>query len=164
MALRIFLELSDGIKGESQDKTYKDKIQIENWTWHVSNPASFERGQGGSSGVVNVNDISLTKFVDLSSKDLIKYLCAGNHMATGKLTVLKDTGADELLPYYVIDLKKVKVTSYSASAADSADKLMETFTLAFEQFLVTYTLQSETGGAGTSGSAGYNIATTEKLS
>jgi type VI secretion system secreted protein Hcp len=162
MALRIFLDLSEGIKGESQDKGYKDKIQIEAWSWGITNPASFERGSGGSSGVVNVQNINLTKYVDLSSKDLISYLTTGKHMATGKISVLKDSG-DDLIPYYVIDLKKVKVTSYQANAADSADKLMESFSVAFEEFVVTYTLQTEKGGAGSTASVGYNIATTAKV-
>jgi len=71
MAVDIFLELTD-VEGESQDKTMKDKkaMDILAWSWGMSQPGSTHFGQGGGAGKVNVQDISLTKYVDAASATL----------------------------------------------------------------------------------------------
>jgi len=72
MAVDIFLKLSNNIRGESQDATYKDNIDVLAWSWGMSQSGTTHMGPGGGGGKVSVQDLSINKYVDLSSNDLIK--------------------------------------------------------------------------------------------
>ena len=72
MAVDMFLKL-DGIKGESQDKSHKDEIAILAWSWGVSNSGSAHLGGGAGSGKVNIQDLSLTKYIDVATPDLVLF-------------------------------------------------------------------------------------------
>src|SRR5919197_1518553 len=70
MAVDMFLHV-DGIKGESRDAQHKDDIDVLAWSWGASNSGSAHMGGGGGSGKVNVQDLSITKYVDKSSPLLL---------------------------------------------------------------------------------------------
>ena len=95
MAIDIFLELT-GVAGEAQDKTMKDKkaIDILAWSWGMSQSGTTHMGKGGGAGKVNVQDISLTKYVDASSATLMQFCCQGKHIDKGTLTLRKASGSD----------------------------------------------------------------------
>src|SRR5690348_6092500 len=88
MAVDMFLKL-DGIKGESLDSKHKDEIQIESFSWGLAQTGTMSAGMGGGAGKVNVHDISVTKYVDKSSPELMLACCNGKHIPSGLLTVRK---------------------------------------------------------------------------
>ena len=47
MAVDMFLDIKGEIKGESQDKTHKDEIDVLAWSWGMSQSGSFHVGGGG---------------------------------------------------------------------------------------------------------------------
>ena len=49
MAFDAFLKI-DGIEGESTDKTHPGEIEIQSFSWGVSNTASGGAGGGGGAG------------------------------------------------------------------------------------------------------------------
>ncbi len=158
MAVDIFLELSNEIKGEAQDDVHKDKIDILAWSWGMSNSGTTHMGGGGGGGKVNVQDISISKYVDLASNDLIKKCADGTHIDTGKLTVRK-SGGTAPVEYFIIDFKELMVTSYQTGGSkDGLDRIQENLTLNFRYFQITYTLQDEFGVAGAQSLAGWDIA------
>ncbi|PYF09874.1 type VI secretion system (T6SS) effector Hcp [Rhodobacter viridis] len=81
MSVDIFLKLSNNIKGESQDTTYKDNIDVLAWSWGLTQSGTTHVGGGGK---VNVSDIMLTKYVDLASNDLIKRCTSGWDIAANE--------------------------------------------------------------------------------
>jgi type VI secretion system secreted protein Hcp len=158
MAVDIFLELSNNIKGEAQDDVHKDKIDILAWSWGMSNSGTTHMGGGGGGGKVNVSDISISKYVDLASNDLIKKCADGTHIDTGKLTVRK-SGGDAPVEYFIIDFKELMVTSYQTGGSkDGLDRIQENLTLNFRYFQITYSLQEESGIAGAQSLSGWDIA------
>ena len=66
MAVDIFLKL-DGVAGESKDKVHSKEIDILSWSWGMANSGSAHVGWGAGSGKVNVQDVSLSKYIDSSS-------------------------------------------------------------------------------------------------
>ncbi|MGL4321155.1 MAG: Hcp family type VI secretion system effector [Paracoccaceae bacterium] len=163
MAVDIFLKLSNGIKGESQDATHKDEIDIHSWNWGLSNSGTTHEGGGGGGGKVNVNDITFTKYVDLASNDLIKRCADGSHIDTGRLVVRK-AGGGKPVEYFVVDFNMILVSAYTTGASKGdLDRISETVTLNFRKFNITYTLQTEKGGDGTSQSFGWDIAKNETV-
>lgn len=110
MAVDMFIKIGN-IEGESVDAEHKKEIDVLSWTWGMSNSGSAHHGTGAGSGKVNVRDLSLSKFVDKSSTNLIMSCCKGTHFPEAKLVVRK--AGDSPLEYIKITLTDVLVTSVS---------------------------------------------------
>jgi len=155
MAVDMFLEI-DGVKGESVDKTHKDKIDIMSWQWGIANSGTFHHGSGGGAGKASFQDITITKFVDAASPNLMTFCANGKHFTKGKIIVRK--AGEKPLEYLTIEFEKVLVTSYSTGGSGGQERLTEHVTLNFAQVKVEYTTQSEKGGKGTPHAFSWNIA------
>jgi len=160
MAVDMFLEL-DGIKGESSDKTHKGKIDLLAYSWGLSNTGTFHIGSGGGSGKANFQDISVTKYVDAASSDLMLACSSGKHIAKGKLIVRKS--GENPLEYVVFEFSKLLVSSISTGASTGEERLTENVTFNFAEVKHTYTAQSAEGGKGDTFPFGWNIAENVKL-
>ena len=72
MAVDIILMI-DGIKGESQISEFKDEgIDVLSWNWGMTQSGTTHQGPGAGSGKVNVSDITFSKYLDLSTPELLK--------------------------------------------------------------------------------------------
>lgn len=155
MAVDMFLDL-EGVKGESLDGKYKDKIDILAWSWGASNAGSAHMAGGSGAGKVNVQDISITKYIDAASADLFKACCNGQHFAKAKLIVRK-AGKDPL-EYVTIEMEQVMITSVSTGGSGGEDRLTENVTLNFAKFKFKYAGQSDKGAASAKAEMGWDIA------
>lgn len=155
MAVDIFLDIPP-LKGEAQDKTHKEKMDILAWSWGMSNSASGHMGGGAGSGKVNVHDISVTKYIDKASTDLMKYCCSGKHFDKATLIIRK--AGDKPLEYLTITMNQIFVTSISTGGSGGEDRLTENVTLNFSKVKVEYKQQDEKGGMGASPSMTWDIA------
>src|ERR1700728_342942 len=110
MAVNIILDL-DGVTGESHFENYEGKIDVESFSWAVSNSGSAHMGGGASGGGVGqMADINLTKSVDASSPILMYYCYSGDHIATGRLHVF-ESGGQQKVEYIEIELTEIYITS-----------------------------------------------------
>ncbi|WP_308917913.1 type VI secretion system tube protein Hcp [Jannaschia sp. LMIT008] len=158
MAVDIFLRLSNSIRGESQDATHRDNIDVMEWNWGLTQSGTTHMGAGGGGGKVNVQDITLTKYVDLASNDLIKRCTSGEHIDSGELIVRK-SGGNAPIEYFILKMENIMITSYQTGGSkDGLDRIQETLTLNFRKFEITYTLQEESGAAGAQTATGWDIA------
>src|SRR5271163_751857 len=107
MAVDMFLKLN-GVKGESKDKVHTKEIDVLAWSWGMSNSGTAHVGGGAGSGKVNVQDITISKYVDSSSPKLILACCNGTHYANGQLTVRKAGGNP--VEYIKVKLETVMIT------------------------------------------------------
>ena len=155
MAVDIFLKL-DGVTGEAQDQTHKDEMDILAWSWGMSQSGTTHMGSGGGAGKVNVQDLSVTKYVDNASPTLMKFCCKGKHIDTGKLTVRK--AGDTPLEYITIEFQELLVAAISTGGSGGEDRLTENLTLNFRKFQITYTLQEANGVAGAQALVGWDVA------
>ena len=160
MAVDMFLKL-DGIKGESVDSKHKDEIAVLAWSWGMSNSGSAHLGGGAGSGKVNVQDLSLTKYIDVSTPDLMLSCCNGKHIAKAQLTVRK--AGETALEYMIIKFEDLLVASLSTGGSGGEDRLTENVTLNFAKVNVEYTQQDQKGGAGAKPKMGWDIAANKKL-
>jgi len=145
MAMDMFLEL-EGIKGEAQDGTHKEKIDVLAWSWGMSQSGTTHMGSGSGSGKVSVQDLSLTKYIDKSSPALVQHCSNGKHIKKGKLIVRK--AGEKPLEYVVIELEDIIVTAVSSGGSGGEDRLTENVTLNFAQFDYKYTVQNTDGSKG----------------
>lgn len=154
MAVDMFIKIGD-IKGESQDDTHKQEIDVLAWSWGLSQSGTAHAGGGAGAGKVNVQDLSLTKWVDSSSTALMVAACKGTHIKEAKLTVRK--AGDSPLEYIKITLEEVLVSSLQTGGSGGEDRLTENVVLNFGKFKVEYTPQKQDGSADATTTAAWDI-------
>jgi type VI secretion system secreted protein Hcp len=156
MAVDMFLKI-DGVQGESKDKTHSKQIDVLAWSWGLSNTGSAHVGGGAGSGKVNVQDVSITKWVDSASPKLVLACCEGSHYSQVLLTVRKAAGKAPL-EYVKITLSEVLIAGISTGGSGGEERLTENVTLNFGKFSMDYTPQQDDGSAGTAINAAWDVA------
>ena len=159
MAVDMFLKL-DGIKGESKDAKHKDEIHIESFSWGLSQTGAHGAGGGGGAGKVSVHDISVTKFLDKASPELMLACCNGKHIKEGLITVRK--AGENPVEYLKIKLSDILISGVQ-DAGHGSDLLTENVTLNFAKFHVDYQEQGKDGkAAGGPVSMGWDVKANTK--
>jgi len=147
----MLLQLA-GVVGESADAKHKEFIDLVSWSWGMLSPTDVSTGHAYAK--MKIEDFKIVKRADRSSPVLIQYLKENTIVKSGHLIVRKAGGADPL-PYYEIDFKNVRVTSFRTHTENM--ELVETVTLAFESATFKYIPQSATGAKG-GGTVEYTVA------
>ncbi|MDO9072281.1 MAG: type VI secretion system tube protein Hcp [Rubrivivax sp.] len=155
MAVDMFLKI-DTIKGESVDHKHAGEINVLAWSWGMSNSGSAHLGAGAGSGKVNVQDLSITKYIDKSSTELMLAACNGKHFKEATLYVRK--AGEKPLEYLKIKFTEVLVTSVSTGGSGGEDRLTENVSLNFAKVNVDYTPQKADGSGEATLSMGWDIA------
>ncbi|MCQ8895760.1 type VI secretion system tube protein Hcp [Limnobacter humi] len=156
MAVDMFLKIK-GVDGESVDKVHAKEIDILSWSWGMSQSGTTHTARGGGAGKVSVQDLSITKYTDKSTPNLIKACCNGKHFEEAVLTVRK--AGEQPLEYVILTMKDVLVTNVSEGGSGGDDRLTENITLNFAEFSYVYVPQKRDGGADGKVEATFNIAT-----
>jgi type VI secretion system secreted protein Hcp len=141
MAVEAFLKLGD-IKGESIKDGFKEQMEILAWSWGVSNSGTMHRAEGGG-GQANIQDISFTKYMDAASAALLGASVQGTRIKEAVFSVRKAGGKP--LPYLIIKLDDVLVSSYSTGGSGGEDTFTENLTLNFNKVNFSYQPQDKTG-------------------
>ena len=160
MAMDMFIKIGS-LKGESRDKTHKEEIDVLAWSWGMSNSGSAHVGDGAGSGKVSVQDLSITKYIDKTTPDLMLAACNGKHFDKAVLVVRK--AGETPLEYLTITMEEVLITNVSTGGSGGEDRLTENVTINFAKVNVDYKEQSATGGVGATPSMGWNIAENVKV-
>jgi len=156
MAVDILLKI-DGVDGESKIAGHEDEIDILAMNWGMSNAGTMSVGGGGGSGKVDIQDLSLTKYIDKSTPSLMRSCCSGEHFTEAILTVRKSGG--EALEYLVITMEKVFVTSLTTGGSGDQDRVTENVTLNFAKFKSSYTPQKDDGSGDAAIDLTWNVET-----
>ena len=153
----ILLDIPD-IKGQSTLKGFEDKIEVLSMSHGVAmqvtaSPSATER----TSGRPNHQDLTVSKYVDLSTCPLIAACNAGTNLKTVTITVGRnDAGA--ILPYLVYTLENTIVSSSSVSSG-GGDRPTETLTFNYSKIKWDFTEQKvDTGKKGNNGAV-WDLAT-----
>lgn len=158
MAVDMFLKIP-GVDGESKDKTHGGAIDILAWSWGMSQSGTFHTGSGGGAGKVNVQDLSITKYVDKSSKNLIENCSNGKAFSEANVIVRK--AGENPLEYIKIKMEQVMVTAVSTGGSGGEEKLTENVVLNFAKVSYTYTPQKPDGTGDAAMEYTYDIAANE---
>lgn len=143
-ATDMFLKLGN-TRGESQDAKHKGEIDVLAWSWGESNNAARVR-RNGSAAPDCIQDLSLTKFVDRASPDIIMDAILGSNISEAILTMRRSGEGQQ--EYLVLKLSDVSVSSYSTGGAGGQDRLTENVSLHFLRMEGTYRQQQPDGSLG----------------
>ena len=155
MAVDVFLKI-EGIKGESVVEGHKDEIDILSWNWGATQSGTMHLGPGGGSGKVNVTDLTVSKYLDKATPNLLLSCMVGKHIKTATLIARK--AGTKPVDYIKVAMENVLISSVSQAGGDGQDRFTETVTLNFSKVTYDYTGQKEDGSAVAPVQAIYDIA------
>lgn len=158
----IFLKFTPDVEGESKDNENTGWIEIESFSYGISNPSYAQSGSGASGGQATFADLSLAKRVDKATAALLLKAASGQHFDKAELVLYK-AGGEGRVKYLEITLEKVYITSYSLGGSDGSGVPMESISCSYSQIRQKYTLQDDQGGTGASTEFGWNVATNEAV-
>ncbi len=156
MAVDMFLKI-DSIKGDAEDDKHKGEIEVLSWTWSVTQTGTTHSGTGGGAGKANVQDISVTKYVDRATPILLKHCLSGIHVKEAVLTVRKAAGTKPL-EYVKMKMKEAIISSLTTGGHGSDERLTETLGINFALVEFEYVPQKPDGSGDASIPMTWNIA------
>jgi type VI secretion system secreted protein Hcp len=169
-AVDYFLKI-DGIKGESQDQSHKDEIDIMSFSWGMAQQGTASKGGGMGAGKVAVSDIVVKKEVDASSPKLFDACATGKHIASAQLTCRKAGGS--AIEYWTIKLTDILISSIhqqppvpvttpgGATQPAGTGSLLheEVVTINYSSYEASYKGQQKDGTAGGAVTSKFNVKT-----
>jgi type VI secretion system secreted protein Hcp len=158
MAVDMFLKL-DGIEGEAVDHAHAKEIDVLAWSWGGSQSGSTHMFEGSGAGKVNIQDLSITKYIDKATNTCWQKMSQGAHIANATLVVRK--AGEKPLEYYTIKMTDVIITSISTGGSGGEDRLTENLTLNFAKVECIYKPQDKKGAGKADVLYGYDIAKNE---
>ena len=160
MANAVFLKL-EGIKGEATDSEHADEIDVISWSWGMAQTGSGHQGKGATAGRVEINDLTINKYMDKSSANLVKHCCLGKPIPKATLTVQR--AGEKKVKALQLELEHVTITNYlpNGSGTPGDEIPMESLGLKFKKFKFKYTPQLEDGTADAEIEQLWNVETNE---
>jgi type VI secretion system secreted protein Hcp len=149
---------SPDVKGESNDKQYKDAIELDGWSWNGSNPSSHGYGSGGGVGKVTHSGITCQKRHCKASMALFGKLNNGEHFGEAVIHCRKKTGNDgNALEFLKITMKNCTVSNLQMGGNSNSD-VMDSFILDYEEIKWEYTEQTADGKKGAVVQQGWSVS------
>jgi type VI secretion system secreted protein Hcp len=158
----VFLKL-DGVQGESLDARHKGEIPILSYTQGFTGPfARGAAGTGAGAGKTICGPVTITKFVDVSSPDLILSVANGKHIPKAVFTFRRPGQAQ--FEYYKVTLEDVIITEVEQTGSSSAAaRAMEKVSLMGRRFSFEYVQQAPDGRIGARPKAGWDCVANSKV-
>ncbi len=157
----------DGIKGEARGSSSKDEIDLESWSFGLTQASSFgSGGGGGGAGKAGFQDIQFRARMSSASPKLLDACATGKHIPKAILTCRKAGGKQEV--FYTLTMTDVLVSSYRTGAAGSGGReggsaAIDNFSLNFGRIEVAYKEQNAKGGTGASVQTGWDVRKNVKV-
>ena len=162
MAVDAFLKI-DGIDGESTDRAHKDSIEVESFSWGLSQSGSLAFGGGGGAGKVQFQDFHFSSNTSKASPKLMLACATGEHIKKAELFCRKAGGesANSGADFLKLTLTDVLVSSYNN--AGNGQNVSDQVSFAFAKIEFTYVPQNADGAAGTPVTAGWDLKANKKV-
>jgi type VI secretion system secreted protein Hcp len=134
-ALDMYLKF-DNVKGDSVDDGHKDWIDVLAWSWGLST---------NGKGKTCVQNLSVTKYIDSSTDDLIQAIPA--NMVFNRAQLVVKRAGEQQIDYIALDMSGVAITSVSTGGSGGEDRLTENVTFSFTELTGKFTPQNQNGTA-----------------
>ena len=146
MFLKATGQRTGEIRGESNDKTFPNQIEVIDWNWGMSAPTAVG---GQRTARTQFRELKIVKTVDNASTALMSVMTTNELMPTVVLTVRKSGGLNASLPYFKMTLEGARISEYDVQSdvnSTGAPTLTEHVSFSFKRVTIDYTLQGGDGG------------------
>lgn len=164
MAASDYFLCIDGIKGESHDAAMQSKgcIDIESFSWGVSQGGTFGFGGGGGAGRALAQDFHFVMKVNKASPDLMLACASGKHFPGATLILRKAGGKQEV--YATFKLTDLLVSSFQTGGTTGSELLpIDQISLNFSRIEWEYRMQKPDGTPDAPVKGGYDFKANKKL-
>lgn len=144
-AMEMFLRL-DGIQGESAARGHEGEIDILSWSWGLAQSITNRLSGGSLTSRTVFQDITLQKYLDKSTPELLLHCSSGGPIARATLTIRK--AGDSPGEFYRITLTDVMISRVEQGGAIQEDRFTEQISINFATIKVEYTVTRPDGSAG----------------
>jgi type VI secretion system secreted protein Hcp len=145
MPADIFIKIESApIKGESKDEKHTDELEVQSWSWGVSNTGNTHTATGSGTAKAAVQDLSFSMDIDKATPVMFGGSTKGTHY--GKVTLVQRKAGDKPLEFFKVTMENVLISS--VQLASSGEKPHVNVSLNFGKFKVEYTPQTDKGGEG----------------
>lgn len=128
-----FLKI-DGIPGDATDKAHAGEIQIDSFSWGVTNSGSTHvGGGGGGAGKAQFQDFHFSTATSKASPELMFATASGEHIDKAVLSV-SSTG-ERPFDFFVVTLEDLLVSSFQSGGSTT---LTDSFSLNFSKITVEH--------------------------
>ena len=157
-----FLKI-EGIEGGAVDDKHKGEIDIQSFSWGLSQTGGFGTGGGGRAGKVSLQDFHFVAKTGIQSPVLMQATATGQHFKKATLTVRK-SGERQFDEYLKIELEQVLVSSYQIGGTDIGDDALphDQVSLNFQKIVMQVTPEGVDGAPGPPVTASYDVKASVK--
>src|SRR5262245_4518332 len=160
-AVDYFLKV-EGIEGESTDKTHKNTIQVESFSWGETQTGSSSHGSGGGAGKVLMQDFHFVTKFSKASPSLFLACATGQHIKKAELFCRKAGGKQE--EFLKVTLTDLLVSSYQTGGSGHSDIVpTDQISLNFSKIEFEYKEQKPDGTLAGPTKAGYDAKANQKV-
>jgi len=129
----------DGIPSDNETPEHKGQTQVLAWSWGASNSGAGRRhraatcteGEDECAAEVTMQDISMTKFQDATTAQLLSAMVQSKVIKKVVFTVVKPKAKDR--PLMRITFENVTISSVSMGGSGGEDRFTENLTFSFEK-------------------------------
>jgi type VI secretion system secreted protein Hcp len=158
VAARVFLKI-EGIKGESTDAKHAGEIDVEAFSWGVTQSGSASGGGGSGAGKASFSDFSFVTRSTTASPQLMLACATGKHLKEAVLTARR-SGASPV-EFLKITFTDLLISSYQESGGD--DVPGDSVSFDFAKIKFEFTAAGAKGTAGARVSAGWDQKASKKF-
>lgn len=157
-SMDYFLKVDD-IKGDSVDERYRDWIDIQSFSWGVTNSTGGSQGGGGGAGKPVFQDFSWSQIVDSSIPPMFVALTQGKRIKEITLEVVRPGGAKSSGPFFQMSFEDAVLSSLTV--VGTGEEPIATLSFSYSKVELVYTPQDPKGGNGKESSGSWDL--NEKL-
>lgn len=151
-----FLQFNEpDIKGESIDEKHKNWIDIDSFSWGVTQSAPVGGGGGGRTGKAVFQDFSWSQELDKSVTGLFSSIAAGKHIK--KAVVDFQSIGETPFVYFKMTFEEVFLTQVSLSGSGD-DRPMVEGSFSYDKIKLEYWKQDDKGKPISDGKAEYDLS------
>jgi len=134
VAIDAYLQI-DGIKGESADSAHKDWIEVTgiHWGIHQASSGPVSTSGGHTIGRAELEDLSFSKLVDLSSPILAQTCAMGKTIPKAKVEFFRADGQGTRVKYFEVELENVLIVMVKPHMGGDDSFLSESVNLKFSK-------------------------------
>ena len=155
MAQGDYLLYIKDIQGETKQSGYADYIDVEAYSWGMSQQGTWAVGGGGAQGKASISDFNFVCKPGKHTAQLMKAVVSGVHPASAKLVCRKAGGGGKTFEYYIIDFENLIVSSVSESGAGEGSN-SASVSFAFKKVTFDYKEQQPDGSVQSAAKAWYD--------
>jgi type VI secretion system secreted protein Hcp len=156
--------LVDGVKGSVTETKHPDWIEVESWSWGVSHPHDYSGGSGqygGGTSKTSVQDVHITKQMDISSTKLLDLSLTGNAVKSVKLESVQ-SGASKHVEL-LFEMSDVIFTSFQTGDSSGSARPVESLSMNFSKITFRHIPLDTAGKPMSPLNAGYDVKLSKAL-